>query len=163
MNPGWQVYSSVNNAQIQVLSYWRYDLYAGFGLWELLHNQPARVYLQLRESCLQNLGRRGAGVMKGHRSVVKRADGIRAGSVQKCPLPPLPSPSPLLSRAWTWHHDGSGCPLCSIRKTARICQQALSWINSEPENKCSRENVNFKRSGLRALVFVSSTIQHFFF
>lgn len=86
-----------------------------------------------------------------------------AGSVHKCPLPPLPSPSSLLSWAWTWHHDGSGCPLCSTRKAARICQQALSQINSESENKCSMENVNFKRSRLRALVFVPSTIQHFFF
>lgn len=161
MNPGWQVYSSVSNAQIQVLSCGRLkDPNAGFELWELLHNQPARVYLQLGESSLQNLDRRGGRFMKRHRAVAKSTGGTRQGQfggvLCLLSLPP--------ALCWAGHElgttDGSGC---SIRKTARICQQALSWINSEPENKCSMGDVNFKRSGLKALVFVPSTIQHFFF
>lgn len=78
VNPGWQVYSSVNNAQIHVLIYWRLQTCMLFlGYESYLHNQPARAYLQLRESSLQKLGRRGARFMKRHRTVIKRTGGIR--------------------------------------------------------------------------------------
>lgn len=86
----------------------------------------------------------------------------QAVSVQQSPQPPLPS-SPQPNWAWTWHHYGSDCPLLNIRQTARVSQHTLSLINSEPEKKCSVENINFQGSGLRALVFVPSTIQHFFY
>lgn len=161
MNPGWQVRSSVNNAQIKVLSYWRLQTHVLFLGCESYFTLSQGIFAAQGELSTKS-EQESCKVHEKAQDYSQKDRWYQAGSVQ-CPQPPLPSPRPLLNWAWTWHHDGSGWLLCSIRKTARICQQALSWINSETENKCSTENINFKRSELRAFVFVPSTIQHFFF